>query len=394
VTPGHLDCKPQPADLVVIGAGPAGCSAAITAARDGQKVVMVDKARFPRDKCCGDGLTAGALRHLAELGVEVDSLATFTRSTALIANSPANREYTFSLRPGLAGVATRRDLDAALVRATMQAGVEVYQASPIQSVEDTGDRLLVEAGGHTFSTAFAVAADGAWSPTRKLVRAERPEGYLGDWYAFRQYFHSTAGLDAMWVGFEADLLPGYVWAFPLAGGLTNVGFGVLRRPGQPTGKLASLWRDILNRPSLRSFLGADAEPISNHKAWPIPTSIAAGPAQAFGGRLLFAGDAMGVGDPMTGEGIGQALASGTLAARTIARQNRKGPGFVARAYRKDLSAGLGLDSAVAGLLRRGLSHRRGAELALALAGQTAIGRDLFARWLFEEWPRSWPLRTS
>ena len=115
---------------------------------------------------------------------------------------------------------------------------------------------------------------------------------------------------------RARLLPGYAWVFPLPGGRANVGFGMLRDSGPDrhvTGKvLARTWRDLLSRPVLQDVLGPDARPEAPHRAWPIPSHL--DPSRLVHGRVLFAGDAAGVVDPMTGEGIAQALETGTLAA--------------------------------------------------------------------------------
>src|SRR5947207_3885318 len=79
------------ADVVVVGGGPAGAAAAITLARAGREVVVVDRARFPRDKCCGDGLTAGALRHYEALGLRPDSVASWQQVDDVWVRSPSGR---------------------------------------------------------------------------------------------------------------------------------------------------------------------------------------------------------------------------------------------------------------------------------------------------------------
>ena len=121
--------------------------------------------------------------------------------------------------------------------------------------------------------------------------------------------------DRLWVMFEQDLLPGYAWVFPLPDGRANVGFGVLRDPSISGKRLAALWRDLLSRPVLRDVLGPDARPEGTHRAWPIPGVL--DPARLSEGPVLFAGDAAGAADPLTGEGIGQALETGVLAAESI-----------------------------------------------------------------------------
>src|SRR4051812_34189703 len=117
------------ADVVVIGAGPAGTAAAITAARNGSRVVCVDKAAFPRDKTCGDGLTANALRLLAALGVSNADLLgaepAFVRETVLVSPSGRRVRLPISADGAHAAVVSRLALDAALVAVARRAGVDV-----------------------------------------------------------------------------------------------------------------------------------------------------------------------------------------------------------------------------------------------------------------------------
>ena len=170
---------------------------------------------------------------------------------------------------------------------------------------------------------WVIAADGHYSTVRRLITpttsTDATASDLGTWHAFRQYFRGVRD-PRLWVIFDPELLPGYAWVFPLGGGRANVGFGVLRdsESDVPSGKrLAVLWRDVLDRPAMRDILGPHAEAEDTHRAWPIPASFA--PERLVEGRVLFVGDAASVVDPMTGEGIAQALDSGALAARAISR---------------------------------------------------------------------------
>ncbi len=189
---------------------------------------------------------------------------------------------------------------------------------------------------------FAVAADGMWSPVRKALGCSDEPGYLGEWHAFRQYFTGVgpAATGQLWVWFEQDLLPGYAWSFALPGGVANVGFGIHRRSGSPTSEMKSLWLDLLERPHIRSVLGPMCRSEAPHKAWPIPARIGGTELVAAGGRVLFVGDAARAPDSMTGEGIGQALETGQLAAEAISRASPRTPDLVGRFYRRSVKAGL------------------------------------------------------
>src|SRR5439155_4135513 len=146
-------------------------------------------------------------------------------------------------------------------------------------------------------------------------------------------------------------------------GRANLGFGVLRGSNgdAPSGKaLAAQWRTLADRPSVRRALGPDARPDGAMRAWPIPAAYDR--ARLARGRTLFAGDAANVVDPMTGEGIAQALETGALAARAIAASPRD---VVAarRRYRADVDRALGADLRFASLLQHILRSPLGARAA-------------------------------
>jgi menaquinone-9 beta-reductase len=381
-------------DVVVVGAGPAGSATAITLARAGAAVVVVDRARFPRDKCCGDGLTASALRHLEELGLDPAAVPSWTPVREVALRSPSGRTVGLGLPPdGLhAAVARRSDLDAALLHLARDAGACVLEDTAVTAVDRDGRGARVGTGrGGTFAPGYVVAADGAWSPTRKLLGDAAPAGrYLGDWHALRQYVTGVGAEAArrLWVWFEPDLLPGYAWSFPLGGGRANVGYGVPRRPGVRSGPMGALWEALLARPHIRAVLGEDARPEAPVRAWPIPATADRALLTGMGGRVLFTGDAARATDPMTGEGIGQALESGIAAARSILGAGPGDPEGAARAYTAELAAGLLRDNRLAALLSRQLGSARGARAAVRAAGLSAWTRANFARWMWEDYPRA------
>ncbi|MBM3660911.1 MAG: geranylgeranyl reductase family protein [Actinobacteria bacterium] len=377
--------RPNPeVDLLVAGAGPAGVATALVAARAGLSVRVVDRATFPRDKTCGDGLTAGALRLLEDLGVGVPDLATTQPVDTVVLVGPDGRQVSLPLPADghHAVVTTRADLDAALVAHARAGGVEVVEGTTVDAVDADAGGVTVAHGAATTRARFLVAADGHYSTVRRLV-APDDRADLGSWHAFRQYFRGVHD-PRLWVLFEADLLPGYVWVFPLPGGRANVGFGVLRNPGTSGKVLAATWRDLLDRPALQSVLGPDAEPEDRHRAWPIPATFDA--ARLSAGPVLFVGDAAGVVDPMTGEGIAQALETGILAARAVAAG---GPtAAVAARYRHGVTRALGRDLRFAATLQRLLRSPARTRGALALVGLTPWTRRNFARWMFEDYPRA------
>ena len=377
------------ADVAIVGAGPAGAAAAITLAHAGRSVVLLDKATFPRDKICGDGITTGALRLLEELGVRPEQVTSWTEVSDIHVVSPSGHEALFPLprdRGQFAAVMRRTDLDAAIVDQARKAGADVHEGAEVVGAVDGPDHVRLDlADGATVQADYVVAADGMWSPMRKLLGTAVP-GYLGDWHAFRQYFDQV-GPQArdLWVWFEPDLLPGYAWSFPLPDGGANVGFGIQRGAKITTREMKALWPELLARPHIAAVLGPDAVALDRHQAWPIPART--GELALTAGRVLWVGDAAAVTDPMTGEGIGQALLTGQFAGRSILLGG-DAPAEVRARYEHAVATSLVPDHRMSLLLVRALKHRKGARAAIRIADLTAWTRRNFARWLFEDEPRA------
>ncbi len=377
-------------DLVVIGAGPAGTAAAIEAADAGLDVVVVDKARFPRDKCCGDGLTTSALRHLDELGFDPSTVPSWQSLDHVHLRSPAGRDVALPL-PTTDGryfgaVCRRAELDRALVELARRRGATVLEGHPLEAITAHPDGVTVDVAATRLEAPYVVAADGMWSPTRKLLGAG-PTSYRGDWHAFRQYFDRVDGpaADRLLVWFEPDLLPGYAWSFPLGDGAVNVGFGIQRGGAHRIQDMNHLWPQLLERRHVATALGPDARPEAPHRAWPIPARL--GKLPLTDGRVLFVGDAAGAADPMTGEGIGQALETGRLAVGAI-RRHLVDPDRATAWYRRELGRGMVRDHRLAGMLSSALGNRRLAEASIAATALTPWTRREFGRWLYEDYPRA------
>ncbi len=384
------------ADVVVVGGGPAGAAAAITLARAGRSVTVIDRARFPRDKACGDGLTTGALRLFEDLGLDPAAVPSWQPVDDVVVRSPSGRETTFPLPQGrgtFAAVSRRFDLDAAALDLARTAGADVWEGCALTGVEQRADRVVVSTERQAAVHArYAVGADGMWSPLRKALGVAVP-GYRGEWHAFRQYFRGVGQRASreLFVWFEPDLLPGYAWSFPLPDGRANVGFGIQRGGRYSVRDMAGVWPDLLSRPHVRAVLGADAEPESPHRAWPIPARVDGMELSAAGGRALFVGDAAAATDPMTGEGIGQALRTGILAAEAIDAAGPYDPAAAARRFDAAVRQHLVADHRMSVLLIRAVRHRKGVRAALRVAGATPWTRRNFARWLFEDYPAPcWP----
>src|SRR4051812_35502013 len=163
-------------DLLVVGAGPAGCAAAIEARRLGRSACVVDKAVFPRDKTCGDGLTTSALRLLEQLGLTRAALCGeggYIRVDDVVLAGPDGRTVELPLPRGpgdYAAVVSRLRLDAALVDEAGARGAQLVLGTAVTAIDEhAGDVTVALDDGRELRAPWIVAADGQWSPTRRML---------------------------------------------------------------------------------------------------------------------------------------------------------------------------------------------------------------------------------
>jgi geranylgeranyl reductase family protein len=374
-------------DVVIVGGGPAGSSAACTIAKSGLSVLLIDKSKFPRDKCCGDGLTTMALRLSEELGLDILNLDSLRTVDEAVIHFPSGRREVFPLpREGLfAAVVPRAEYDLALIELARELMVDVRLGHKFLSIDFDGEKTFVNIEGiGKIETSFVIAADGAWSPVRRSLNLDE-EVSRGEWLAFRQYISGVEDdHNDLHVWFEEDLLPGYAWSFPLPNGKANVGFGVLKSKHSSASETAQLARDLLNRESIYRTLGKNIKPEGRQTAWPIPARISS--QQLTSGSVIFVGDAAASTDVLTGEGIGQALLTGIIAGEAI--KSGGSQKTVASMYEKSVKSHLLADHRMSIALQAILTRRSGAENALRLASLNQWSRRNFARWMFEDYPRA------
>ncbi len=323
-------------DVVVVGAGPAGACAALAARRAGASVLLLDRADFPRDKACGDGIAAHALDVLAELGVR-DPVAGFAPVPALRLVAPAGGQVARRL-PRPAYTVPRRVFDARLVAAAVAAGAELRR-HPVRRVE-ARDGLVVLDGGVAAARAV-VGADGAGSVVRRgLGFAGNPDGHLA--LAIRGYAPVAGPLEQRIVTSAAHW-PAYAWSFPIGDGRANVGYGELL-VGHPITRAHLLARLAALLP------GVDPAEVTDLRAHQLPFSTRRPPPGR--GRIVLAGDALSLINPLTGEGIFYAVLSGALAGSAAARSPATAADRYAGLLRRRLGGHLRHSSAGAWLSRR------------------------------------------
>ena len=352
-------------DVVVVGAGPAGAAAALgaLAARPDARVLLLDRADFPRDKSCGDGIAPHALDVLADLGVRglVDDFRPVRRLRLGFADSsPVSGEMA---RP--ARVVPRSVLDARIVAAAVDRGAELRRHQ-VRSVECLADRVLLDGslGGAlegSLAARVVVAADGADSVVRRQLGVPgAPPGHVA--VAIRGYAPVSAGReDEQVITFAAQGWPAYAWSFPIGDGRANVGYGEVLVPGRPTTRAQLLSR-------LDALLPGSGEGGTAWRAHHLPLS--SGRPRQPDGRVLLAGDAMSLINPLTGEGIYYAVLSGALAGwAAVVAGDASGddPGAV---YRDLLRRELGRHLRHTTLAARLARHRRAVD-----AGVLAARRD-------------------
>jgi menaquinone-9 beta-reductase len=332
----------------VVGAGPAGAAAALEARRlrPDASVLLVDKAAFPRDKACGDGLGPHAVDELAALGAG-HVLDGYPPIPGLRLRSPRGLEVAGEpARPNW--VVPRAVLDARLVEAATAAGVELRQASARRLEQRDG---LVVLDGE-LAARVVVGADGANSTVRRLLGApSNPDRALA--IAIRGYAPAPPGRPEQLIAWVAEGWPAYVWWFPTGTGVANVGYGLLRsRFHADRAELRRRLRDLL----------PEAEPDQDSlRAHHLPFSSFRPPPGR--GQVLLAGDAASLVNPLSGEGIYYALASGRLAARAALTAPRE----PAAAYRRLLARALGRHLRHSAVLARAIHLPALAEAGLGAA---------------------------
>ncbi|MEA3201124.1 MAG: hypothetical protein QOE90_2552 [Thermoplasmata archaeon] len=356
-------------DVIVVGAGPGGSACASFLARDGHRVLLVDKARFPRDKTCGDAISGKSAAVLRELGIAdlVEERPHAVAEGVLFSGprddkvqipfprdvDPTGIKNSKKYNYVTAGwVARRLVFDEMVFRhAQSYKSIETWEDAEVKDVIfENGRAVGIKIGdGREARARLVIGADGAMSVVAQKTGAfERDrDHWIG---AYRVYMTGVTGMTRdIEIHFVEGLIPGYFWIFPLDDGMANVGSGMIETDLQAMRKdgakkvqlIADTERIMREHPAFKERFADAREVPGSKRGWVLPLGSKHRPVAGDGWMLV--GDAAALIDPFSGEGIGNAMVSGRLAAaaatKAIAANNVSKP-FLAEAYEKPLRAEL------------------------------------------------------
>ena len=307
--------------MIVVGAGPAGSTAAAALGRLGRRVLLLDRQSFPRDKTCGDAIQAGAIEILRELGYTKPlDPACFHPVSAWTIEAPNRRIVAAALDTHGHDpyIARRVQFDQLVYDQALTSGVQFVQRQVTAPVIEAGRVIGVEARRpgsrtvETFRAPVVIAADGATSVMRRALLPNR-EPDVHHAVAIRGYAQFRTRLDPCCeFYFPKVIMPGYGWLFPTGDHSANIGIGMrrdqYRRRGLSLEALFDLFLDMLGD-------RLDRDSLSEVQSWQLPFGSSQQP-RAVAGSLLI-GDAGSFIDPLLGAGIYNAMRTGRLAAQVI-----------------------------------------------------------------------------
>jgi geranylgeranyl reductase family protein len=309
-------------DVVIVGAGPAGCTCAYQLAGQGIKVALIEKEIFPRDKTCGDALSTDVVNQLHRidpvLAQQFKERVEKRASRGIRFFSPDNKCLDIGLSDDLLSsfIARRIDFDNFYFdQVRHRPDIDVYVDCKVEEIEALENEIIITTQKKKFRAHVVVGADGAYSiVTKKLTnhKVEKDHYCAG----LRQYYENVSGLhqdDFIELHFYEGILPGYFWIFPLPNNQVNVGLAMLSSEViKQKVNLKEKFADIIQHHPGVAPRFKNAKPLETVKGFGLP--LGSKKRMCSGNRFLLLGDAAGLIDPFTGEGIGNALRSGRIAA--------------------------------------------------------------------------------
>ncbi len=335
-------------DVVIVGAGPAGISCALVLRQSGLKIALIEKSTYPRDKTCGDALSLDIVNQLPMLSPEIikefEKLMTKVPSYGVKIISPKGYEVELPFYKNgekkCGYICERFVFDNFLFdQLKKESGIEIFQETQVNNLIFAKDNVVVETDKGNFSAKIVTGADGAYSIVNKKTKTITvdKEHYSA---GLRQYFENVTGFhkeNFIELHFFPELLPGYLWIFPLPNNKANVGLGVLSSSvSEKKMNLTEIFNRLIHQhPSLKNRF-ENAKPLESVKGFGLP--LGSKKRKLSGDRFLLIGDAASLIDPFSGEGIGNALRSGRVAGDIIkkaAKENNFSGEFLSQ-YDKEL----------------------------------------------------------
>ncbi|MBX3082444.1 MAG: geranylgeranyl reductase family protein [Anaerolineae bacterium] len=316
------------ADVIIVGGGPGGSVAAAAAVQKGLKVLLLDRAEFPRDKVCGDAVAAHCFDLLRELGMEPFTDPAFYKIDQFNIRGPRGISLTFKLSESeqtASCIVPRYVFDNALFQFAIKSGAEFQKASVASLIVEHGQVVGVKAKvgkqEAEFRAPVVIGADGAASVVARDLNSRQPRE--DRWaVALRAYIDTEADLDrTIDFVFLDKIQPGYAWLFPIAKRRANIGVGMRSDFYKKQNKSLNEALDYyLSTPVVRKLIGSHTP--ENVKSWSLPI-FSFELKRVFNGALLV-GDAGGFVTPLAGAGIHTAVVTGLAAAEAAARALKTG----------------------------------------------------------------------
>lgn len=303
-------------DVIVIGAGPSGSTAAVHLSSLGYQVLLVDKDSFPREKVCGDGLITDTLNCLEHIGLrELVEKKGYSCKSATI-SSRTHIQYTINVEPF---ITIKRDIfDSILADKTVESGATFAKGkfNNIKAEKDGSTICFVSDSDKFFITKVVVMATGTNTEFAKrigIVHLPKPTHA-----AVRCYVQSSVEIDFPVISYDKTVLPGCAWIFPLGASLYNIGcciacHNILRHHIN----IRKSFKDFMTEFPIARQIAEQAKNTTPLKAGMLCTSLKGAVPYSESNHVLTIGEAMGTTLPLTGEGIGKAMVSGELAAKVI-----------------------------------------------------------------------------
>lgn len=316
-------------DLLIVGGGPAGATCALYAEGLGLRVLLVDKELFPRDKICGDVIPKKGIQCLRELElIAALERRPHLRAGGIIFSSPGGKiaripfSSAHSNLPGYACYVCRREVFDDLLLQTARERVETREGFKVEDLLREGNRVCGVVGRDAtgarleFTARVVAGADGFNSTVARRQGLYDPDP--DHWaVATRAYYRGVKGMtDAIEIHFVQSIQPGYFWIFPLDGGLVNVGLGMLHRELKKHGINLREAHLAATRTDFFRDRFAGAELVGSIAGWNLP--LGSKRRQVHGDGFVLLGDAAGLVNSFSGEGIGNAMGSGKIAAQVLA----------------------------------------------------------------------------